>query len=184
MHQSVLDFVARVLPLHLVEGRNVLEVGSYDVNGSVRPWLQPSAKRYWGVDMREGPHVDEVLDITASADDIEPAIGSLAWDKKGSWDIVVAAEVLEHVEHWHVAIENLQLLLKPGGTLVVTTRSLGFPLHEFPNDYWRFSVSDFTKIFANMDILALEADSQVPGVFICAKKHNLRAIQVYSMGTP
>ena len=58
-------FGERVLQPADVAGREVLEVGAFDVNGSIRPFvesLQPG--RYVGVDIAPGPGVDEVVDAS------------------------------------------------------------------------------------------------------------------------
>jgi hypothetical protein len=39
----------------------ILDVGSYDVNGTLRPYA-PAGCRYLGVDQATGPGVDQVLD--------------------------------------------------------------------------------------------------------------------------
>jgi hypothetical protein len=43
----------------LISGAKVLEIGSYDVNGSLRS-LFAKAGEYTGVDLKEGPGVDLV----------------------------------------------------------------------------------------------------------------------------
>lgn len=55
-------------------------------------------------------------------------------------DLVICSEVLEHVEDPHAAVDNLRDLLKPGGTLLITSPFL-WPDHatvDYP-DYWRFT---------------------------------------------
>lgn len=58
----------------------------------------------------------------------------------------------------------MKRVLKPGGRLVLTTRSVGFQYHE-PPDYWRFSMEDMREIFADMERVLIEPDSLVSGVF-------------------
>lgn len=56
-----------------------------------------------------------------------------------SFDLVVADQVLEHVEGLpERAFEELFRVLRPGGYAVVTTCFIN-PIHDFPHDYWRFS---------------------------------------------
>ena len=69
-----------------------------------------------------------------------------------SFDCVVCAEVLEHVFYPHESIKELHRVLVKGGKLILTTRFI-FPLHDRPNDYFRFTkyglvklLSDFSKI--------------------------------------
>jgi len=39
-------------------------------------------------------------------------------------------------------------VLKSGGKLVMTTRGINFPKHEFPNDYYRFTGEALIQLFA------------------------------------
>ena len=59
MHQSVLNFVKEMVDRYGLAGKAVLEVGSYDVNGTVRPLFNGP---YLGCDITVGPSVDVVAD--------------------------------------------------------------------------------------------------------------------------
>jgi hypothetical protein len=88
---------------------------------------------------------------------------------------------------WRTAITNLKGLVADGGYLLVTTRSFGFPYHEFPYDYWRYEQDDMRRIFADFRIEALESDSFMPGVFMLARRDaarpaaDLSGIALYSI---
>lgn len=107
----------------------------------------------------------------------------------GSFDVVVSTEMLEHVLDWRIAVNNLKGLIKPGGSLVLTTRSIGTGYHAYPYDFWRFQIEDFKEIFSDMKVEALEKDSLAPGVFIKAQKDvslspkDLSEMQIYSIIT-
>ena len=138
----------------LVAGRTVLEVGALDVNGSLRPHVESlGPARYVGVDIAPGPRVDEVVD----ASDLIDHFGT------GSFDLVITTEMLEHIRDWRVVVHNLKGVLAPGGHLVVTTRSIGFPYHGFPHDFWRYEPTDMQAIFADLEIQSLERDWPLPG---------------------
>lgn len=161
MHESVMEFCARHVTESRVVGQLVLEVGSYDVNGGARAAVERLRPvTYVGTDMRRGPGVD----VQLSATDLVGHFGL------NLFDVVLCTEVLEHVEMWRAAVQAMKLVLRPGGLLVVTTRSRGFPLHDFPADYWRFELEDFAAIFVDMEPLALERDPQVAGVFFAGLK--------------
>jgi len=156
-------FAARALSSRDVRGKRVIELGSRNVNGSLRPLVlskQPS--EYIGVDIERGPGVDRVCSVC----DVASKFG------KESFDLAIATELLEHVRDWRSAVSNMKAILKPGGILLITTRSRGFPYHGFPNDFWRYGPEDMEKIFSDFDILALEKDPANPGVFLKAKKSN------------
>jgi SAM-dependent methyltransferase len=57
---------------------------------------------------------------------------------KSSFDVVVMAEVLEHVRRPNTACQKIYEALRPGGRVIITTPFI-FPLHDRPHDYWRFT---------------------------------------------
>jgi SAM-dependent methyltransferase len=88
------------------------------------------AQGQWtGMDMQPGHGVDVVCDIMSM-----PA----AWN--GRFSAVLCSEVLEHVKRPWVALPLLKQVLRPGGYIVITTLT-SFPVHGFPDDYWRFTES-------------------------------------------
>lgn len=79
--------------------------------------------------MQEGAGVDQVADIHAL-----PA----EWDSRFSG--VLCSEVLEHVRRPWLALPEVRRVMRPGGVLIVTTLT-AFPIHGFPDDYYRFTES-------------------------------------------
>lgn len=166
------------LPKEQVQGKRIIEVGSYDVNGSLRPIVESwNPSEYVGVDIEKGPGVD----IICRAEDIVETFG------KESFDIVVSTELLEHVEDWKKVISNVKNICKPGGTILITTRSYGYAYHGYPYDFWRFDLSDMRYMFSDCIIEKLERDRLAPGVFIKAEKpkdfveQNLSDYELYSI---
>ena len=154
-------FAARVVTVDDVRGKRVIEVGSMNVNGSLRATIEAlGPAKYVGVDLGEGPGVDEVC----------PAENLVARFGEASFDLVVCTEMLEHVREWRVVVANLKQLVAPGGVVLLTTRSKGFPYHEYPFDYWRYEPADLRAIFADFAIEALERDTYMPGVFLRARR--------------
>lgn len=171
MHASALAFACSALTAEDVAGKVVLEAGALNVNGSVRPHVEALGPAlYMGTDMRPGPGVDYAI----AAEDL----GALrAWAGIGEpvpYDVVISTEMLEHAADWQAAMRGMIDVLAPGGVLVLTTRSEGFPLHGYPDDHWRFSVEAMGAIVkaAGLDVERLEADPLPghPGVFVRARK--------------
>jgi SAM-dependent methyltransferase len=107
----------------------VFEFGSYQVDGqegyaNLRA-LFPT-KSYVGCDMRPGPGVDRVEDVTAI---------SLPDESAGT---VLCIETFEHVFEVSKAFDEVFRLLKPGGIFVITS-PLNFRIHGYPDDYWRMT---------------------------------------------
>jgi SAM-dependent methyltransferase len=160
-HQSCIDFVASQLSAEEIRGAAVLEVGSRDVNGTVRPLVERAEPAsYIGVDIEQGPGVDEICDVSELVARFGPE----------RFDVVLATELLEHVRDWRSAVSQLKEVLCPGGTLVITTRSRGFGVHAYPYDFWRYEPEDMRRIFGDLEIESLERDPTRPGVFLKARK--------------
>jgi SAM-dependent methyltransferase len=107
----------------------VYEFGSFQVEGqegyaNLRE-LFPG-KRFVGCDMRPGPGVDRVEDVSA--------IGLPG----GSAGTVLCIETFEHVFEVRRAFDEVFRILAPGGVFVITT-PLNFRIHGYPDDYWRIT---------------------------------------------
>jgi SAM-dependent methyltransferase len=177
-NSACLQFIKDNLSREEAEGRKVLEVGSLYVNGSPRgDVMSLSPLSYTGVDLSAGPGVDVVCRV----EDLAGRFGA------GSFDIVLSTEMLEHVRDWRSAISNLKEVLKPGGLLLITTRSKGYPYHGYPNDFWRYEEDDLRAIFSDMTVLAVGQDQLVPGIFAKVRKledrsaNDLSRIELYSV---
>lgn len=155
MHDSVMHWARQTVAVLELAGASVLEVGSYDVNGSVRSLF---GGPYLGVDFRDGPGVDRV---------VEPGVLPFV---DASFAVVVSTEALEHDPRpWRTVAEMARVCR---GHLLLTTRGFGFAQHDFPGDYWRFSESAVRVLVedAGLRVLTLTADPQHPGVFCVARK--------------
>jgi len=153
MHDSVMAWVGAQVAEYKLADLGTLEVGSLDVNGSVRSLFTGP---YVGVDMREGPGVD----IVATAD-------ALPFDGARFW-VVVSTEMLEHDPAPWLSLAEMGRVLRPGGHLILTTRGNGFGEHNEPSDYWRFMPASRALLadIADCDVVTEALDPEVPGVFV------------------
>jgi SAM-dependent methyltransferase len=87
-------------------GAHVLEIGSYNVNGSVRALCHGTAC-YLGVDTRPGPDVDLVCT-------------GARLPKELSVDCAICCEVLEHTAEAPAICAEAYRVLRPGGLFYVT----------------------------------------------------------------
>lgn len=138
MNGSVLNFTTKLGDL---AGLKVLEVGSMDVNGSPRQNF-PLAAEYVGVDFRAGAGVDVVMDAKDIAD---------KWPA-GYFDAVICCETLEHCEDWKAVLTAFWKVLKVGGVACITTPTKGKKRHNHPDDYWRFELSEYKKVFTAQNL--------------------------------
>jgi SAM-dependent methyltransferase len=176
--ENCLQFLQSELPATVLPGASILEVGARDVNGSIRPYIESfRPQSYLGVDLQPGPKVDDIVNVT----DLVSRFGT------AKFDVVISTEMLEHVLDWRLAVHNLKQVLRPGGILALTTRTIAFPYHEFTDDFWRYEPCDFDLIFADFEILCLQ---RLPacGVGLIAKRPmatdrlvDLDRIELYSV---
>jgi SAM-dependent methyltransferase len=107
----------------------ILEIGSYQVAGQedladLRR-LFPD-KPYLGVDLRPGPGVDCLANVEALPQ-ADASVGT-----------VVAMNCFEHVARFWRGFDEIHRVLCADGVLLVSA-PFYFHIHEYPNDYWRFS---------------------------------------------
>lgn len=128
MHKSSYQHMQRLVSTHLAPGSalKVVDIGSFDVNGSYRTLFTEPGWQYTGVDLEAGPGVDVVLD---SPYRLPFAAGSV--------DVVVSGQAFEHIEHFWMTWLEMQRVLRPGGLVFLIAPSRG-PEHRYPQDCWRF----------------------------------------------
>ncbi len=119
----------------------VYEFGSYQVEGQLDyadlRSLFPG-KPYVGCDMRPGPGVDRVEDVS------KMTIGD---NEAGT---VLCIETFEHVFEVRRAFDEVYRILKPGGMFIFTS-PLNFRIHGYPDDYWRMTPSCLRRMISNYD---------------------------------
>jgi hypothetical protein len=121
---------------------DVLEIGSYDVNGGVSDLFT----FHLGIDMREGPGVDAVVNGHDLIATFEPS----------SFDVVVWLETMEHDDQFWVTFNGIKHVLRANGHLIVSAPTFYYDRHAVPHDYWRFSEDAFTSLLKGWNIKHLE----------------------------
>lgn len=113
-HNEQRVFIERVksfLPEYFIR-TNVLEVGSLNINGTVRDFFEFS-KEYVGLDLMEGKDVDIVCEGADYDGDSE------------SVDTVISTECFEHDKDWQNTFSNMYRLAKKEGLVLFTCASTG-----------------------------------------------------------
>jgi SAM-dependent methyltransferase len=106
MHPAAYEFVRSVVADHDMQGLRILDLGSRDVNGSVRD-LFSSSTLYHGIDIAAGPGVDEVV----ACADYAPTV---------LFDTCVSTEVMEHMQDPSELTSCAWRCLRAGGMLILT----------------------------------------------------------------
>ncbi|HYF07494.1 MAG TPA: class I SAM-dependent methyltransferase [Acetobacteraceae bacterium] len=91
--------------------RRVLEIGSLDLNGSVRQHFHDCD--YIGIDLGPGPGVDVVAE------------GQNYDAPDGSFDVVISCETMEHNPYWKETMLNMVRMCRPGGLVIMTCATTG-----------------------------------------------------------
>jgi SAM-dependent methyltransferase len=132
MHKESYELMSGFVQKNLDPNKkiDVLDIGSYDVNGSYRKLFTNSNWNYFGFDIAAGPNVDLT---PRSIDD---------WDLNRKFDVVISGNCLEHVEAPWKWVAEVEKIIKKDGLLCITVPfSIGE--HKFPLDCWRILPDGF-----------------------------------------
>lgn len=125
MHDTAYAIGLAAMRIYAPREGMIVEIGSADVNGSLRLGVPPETK-YVGLDLASGAGVDVVMAGNASL----PVAAGVA-------DMVIATSVLEHDDtFWETFIEACRIA-KVGGFIYLNVPSNG-KVHHHPLDCWRF----------------------------------------------
>lgn len=132
MHVESYNQMARLVNTHLQVLRGaelgILDVGSYDVNGTYKPLFAQPGWRYTGADMVAGPNVDLVL----------PPKYNWTAIPDNRYDVVISGQILEHVTAPWLMVKEIARVCKPGGMIFIIVPWI-INYHPYPIDCWRIS---------------------------------------------
>lgn len=163
-HFDQVDLVAEFEREHTPRAGRTLVVGSRVYPGRRdRRALYPACI---GVDMLEGDGVDIVANLETT--------------DLGPFDHIDCCSVLEHTPRPWVLAANLQSMLVPGGTLLLSVPFIWRP-HAYPNDYWRFTREALPLLFPGIEWAAREycnwrrqSEGKLPGLKVDGHPHYAR----------
>jgi len=120
-----------VLAQEVLHPKTVLEVGSKPAVGQEEltnlRTVFTDAKRYVGIDLEAGPGVDQIVDI---CEPVWPNIWHLE-----EFELCLCIDMLEHCRYPEQAVFHMREVAQH---LVLRTAFCA-PIHNHPNDYWRFT---------------------------------------------
>lgn len=139
MHESTYRLVEGFVRSRKWPDQRVLDVGSFDVNGTYKPIF--GGWHYVGLDIVAGPNVDVV------ATDQWPV---------GRFPLIVAGQVLEHVERPWLFVPQAASHLEPGGWLLVVAPFI-WEHHRHPIDCWRFAPDGLKVLAKDAGLIVVES---------------------------
>lgn len=136
----------------------VLEIGSLDINGSIKKIFEYYTTEYIGIDPQAGPGVDIVTSGTE-------------YSNPGYFDVVVTCETFEHTPEWKQIINQSYNNLKDGGLFIATMAGEGRHPHsaidENPIRDWEhysnigwWELNQALKAFKTKDVNVLDTDTR------------------------
>jgi SAM-dependent methyltransferase len=109
----------------LPRGETLLDYGCG--NKPYRDLFLKKFSRYVGADFAGNSDADILIDKSGRVD-----------CEDTSFDCVLSSQVLEHVGSPQEYLAEAQRILKPGGSLILSTHGI-WPYHPDPTDYWRWT---------------------------------------------
>lgn len=142
MHPGAVESMQKLVTRFPEKHARVLDVGSYDVNGTYRPMIEGLGFRYTGMDITPGPNVDIVSD--------DPYSFPFPDDE---YDVVISGSTMEHVEAIWLWVPELARVVRPGGLIAILTHWT-FPEHRYPIDCWRILPDGMRFLFDQTKVLS------------------------------
>lgn len=122
-------------------GSSVLDYGS--ATSPYRPLL-PADIEFLGADLPG----NEQAQVTLNPDGTVPM-------PDGSFDLVLSTQVLEHVEDPDLYLRECRRLMRPGGSLVLSTHGIMY-YHRDPEDYWRWTMVGLCQLLSRHGLVVRE----------------------------
>jgi SAM-dependent methyltransferase len=159
MDANSINIMKAVVDEYGLSDKFIVDMGSYDVNGTYRSLFQnvdiTMGGQYVGVDIIPGPNVDVI-------------VGSDEWLALDSVDAVISGQTIEHVADIPEFMAGIFRILKPGGILCIIAPSEG-PGHDypiwvgnFPPDRMRKAVED-----GGFEVKTITVSEELPWKLCC-----------------
>lgn len=139
-------FHTRYVPLTQLRNATIKEIKSLTVKDKnqllvdfgcgdmpYRSIIEPLTGKYLGVDLKMNPKAEHHIDFDSK---------TTLPDNYA--DIILSNQVLEHVDTPSGYLQEALRILKPGGSIILSTHGYWF-YHPTPNDYWRWTSAGLRK---------------------------------------
>lgn len=134
MHKSAMLRMQWFVNNYVLKDKHVrvLDIGSYDVNGSYRSLFNGMDVEYVGLDVENGPNVDYIPKDPYKWDELEDE----------SFDYVISANAFEHIEYPWLTICEIYKKLRSGGFACILAPN-SIHEHRYPTDCYRYFSDGF-----------------------------------------
>jgi glycosyltransferase involved in cell wall biosynthesis/SAM-dependent methyltransferase len=129
-HVQILDWLSKVPP------RRILDLGCS--SGLLSEQVRDLGHVVVGVDLQHLDGVDDRVDLFVQAD-LDAGIPDVAG---ADFDVILAADVLEHVRRPNGLLAQAKSLLRPGGTIIACVPNFG---HWYPRTRTALGLFDYDK---------------------------------------
>jgi len=150
MHTSSLEHMERLVNQYLDPEQKlaVIDIGSWDKNGSYRPFFEKPNWSYTGVDLAEGKNVDVVLTSPYRL----PFAANTA-------DLIISGQAFEHIEFFWLTWLEMVRVVKPEGRIFLIAPSRGNE-HRYPVDCWRYYPDGYRSLakYGGVELLEAQTD--------------------------
>ncbi len=148
MHTTAYENCEKFAKRYCKKGLKVLDVGSMDVNGTVRPIFKDYD--YTGMDIAEGKNVDVVQ---------EPWI--FPFDDN-SFDVIVSTSCIEHDTKFWVTVKEM---MRVSSSYIYLNAPSAQNYHAYPVDCWRFmadSMAALADLSDDWELVESYVDKRLP----------------------
>ena len=144
MHSNSYDQMKKLVEKYLDKNADlsVLDVGSYNINGTYKALFNNPKWKYVGADIGKGPNVDMIIDEASVWPNIADDV----------YDVVICGQVLEHTKEPKDLAKAIARVTKVNGYCFIIA-PWRFGPHPFPKDYWRILPDGMEHLF--MEIAGL-----------------------------
>jgi SAM-dependent methyltransferase len=150
---------------------SILELGTKRVAGTpstVRRKYAHRSSTYIASDFQEGEDVDEIADVH----ELTRVFG------ENRFDMVLACSVYEHIMRPWIATAEIAKAMKPGGWFFIQTHHT-FPIHGYPNDYFRFSREALEMLCIDAGLTVIGSAFQFPAQIVTEHLPPLRNMPAF-----
>ena len=130
MHKQAMrtakNFINKYLTELVDQEAQILDVGSLNMNGTLKPLFSNPKWSYTGVDIKKGKNVKVLLK--------DPYKYPF---EDNYFDVIVSTSCFEHNEMFWLSFQEMVRVVKPGGFMYISA-PFKEGIHKAPVDCWRF----------------------------------------------